>query len=65
MTTLPQVHLPDVLTLVQWPTPRKLNQHYVEVKLDSDSWLRSFGAFDDSSQKAFDKCNFGQLVACL
>jgi Delta6-protoilludene synthase len=57
MVTFPKVYLPDVLA--KWPWPRMLNQHYGEVKPISDAWLRSFEAFDVSSQKAFDKCNFG------
>jgi Delta6-protoilludene synthase len=58
-----QFHLPD--PLAQWPWPRMLNEHYTQVKPESDEWLRSFEAFDIQSQKAFDSCDFGQLVICF
>ncbi|KAI9438409.1 isoprenoid synthase domain-containing protein [Russula earlei] len=63
MSGLPQISLPD--PLAQWPWLRKLNDHYAEVKPESDEWLRSFQALDAKSQSSFDLCNFpllGSLV---
>jgi hypothetical protein len=54
--SLPQFYLPD--PLAQWPWSRKLNEHYTEVKPESDEWLRSFQALDAKSQRSFDLCNF-------
>ena len=56
MSSLPQFYLPD--PLAQWPWPRKLSEHYTEVKPESDEWLRSFEALDAKSQRSFDLCNF-------
>ena len=56
MSSLPQFCLPD--PLAQWPWPRKLSEHYTEVKPESDEWLRSFQALDAKSQRSFDLCNF-------
>jgi hypothetical protein len=56
MSNLPQFSLPD--PLAQWPWPRKLNQHYVEVKPESDKWIHGFEALDVKSQRSFDLCNF-------
>ena len=56
MSSLPQFYLPD--PLAQWPWPRKLSEHYTEVKPESDEWLRSFQALDAKSQRSFDLCNF-------
>ncbi|KAI0280317.1 terpenoid synthase [Russula aff. rugulosa BPL654] len=57
--SLPQFYLPD--PLAQWPWSRKLNEHYTEVKPESDEWLRSFQALDAKSQRSFDLCNFSLL----
>jgi hypothetical protein len=59
MSSLPQFYLPD--PLAQWPWPRKLSEHYTEVKPESDEWLRSFQALDAKSQRSFDLCNFSLL----
>ena len=56
MSYLPQLSLPDLLA--QWPWPGKLNQHYAEVKPESDEWIHSFEALDAKSQRSFDLCNF-------
>ena len=56
MSNLPHFSLPD--PLAQWPWPRKLNQHYAEIKPESDHWIRSFKALDAESQRSFDLCNF-------
>jgi len=63
MSSLPQIHLPD--PLAQWPWPRKLSEHYTEVKPESDEWLRSFQALDVKSQRSFDLCNFCELPFIL
>jgi hypothetical protein len=60
MSSLPQIYLPD--PLAQWPWPRKLSEHYAEVKPESDGWLRSFQALDAKSQRSFDLCNFCQFA---
>jgi hypothetical protein len=60
MSSLPQYHLPD--PLAQWPWPRKLSEHFAEVKPEADAWLRSFQALDAKSQRSFDLCNFCQLL---
>jgi len=59
MSSLPQIYLPD--PLAQWPWPRKLNDHYAEVKAECDEWLKSFQALDAKTQKSFDSCNFPLL----
>ncbi|KAH9973606.1 isoprenoid synthase domain-containing protein [Lactifluus volemus] len=58
-----KIHLPD--PLAQWPWPRKLSEHYTEVKQECDAWLQSFGVLDAKSQKAFDLCNFPLLGALV
>ena len=55
MSSLPQFRLPDLLA--QWPWPRKLNQHYQEVKTESEEWLRGFEVLDAKSQRSFDFCD--------
>src|SRR6266571_6723691 len=60
MSNLPQFSLPD--PLAQWPWPRKLNQHYAEVKPESDNWIHSFEALDPESQRSFDLCNFCKYI---
>ncbi|KAF9067337.1 terpenoid synthase [Rhodocollybia butyracea] len=54
-------YLPD--TLAKWPWPLHLNPAYEEQKALSSAWLRSFNAFDPSSQKAFDLCDFNLLAS--
>jgi hypothetical protein len=61
MSSPHEVYLPD--PLAQWPWHRTLNPRHAAVKLESDTWLRDFGAFDAKSQKAFDACDFGGLPA--
>ena len=58
MSSVPQLRLPDLLA--QWPWPRKLNQHYQEVKTESDKWLQGFEVLDAKSQSSFDLCDFRQ-----
>jgi hypothetical protein len=58
-----EIYLPD--PLAQWPWPRTLNPHLADVKPQSDAWVRAFEAIDSKSQKAFDSCNFGELLAYL
>ena len=60
MSTLSQFRLPD--PLAHWPWPRTLNQHFEEVKLASEAWLRGFEALDAKSQRSFDRCNFGKYI---
>ncbi|THU84488.1 terpenoid synthase [Dendrothele bispora CBS 962.96] len=54
-------YIPD--TLANWPWPRHLNPAYKEQKALSSAWLRSFNAFDEKSQKAFDLCDFNLLAS--
>ncbi|KAF9072640.1 terpenoid synthase [Rhodocollybia butyracea] len=54
-------YIPDIL--VKWPWRVHLNPAYKEQKALSSAWFRSFNAFDPSSQKAFDLCDFGLLAA--
>jgi len=43
--------------LANWPWKRAINDHYAIVKDETDTWLRSFGLFQDKkSQDAFDRC---------
>ncbi|PBK94405.1 terpenoid synthase [Armillaria gallica] len=53
--------IPDTLTY--WPWPRKINPHYEEVKAASETWFRSFKAFEPRAQSAFDRCNFSLLCS--
>ncbi|KAL1938253.1 hypothetical protein VTO73DRAFT_11897 [Trametes versicolor] len=55
------LRLPD--TLSQWPYPRRINPAYEEVSAESAAWLRSFHAFSNEAQVAFDKCKFGLLAS--
>lgn len=49
--------IPD--TMVNWPWPRAINPHYVEVKADCVAWFHAFKALNARSQYAFDKGDFG------
>jgi len=61
MSSPTQICLPN--PLAQWPWPRKLSEHFGEVKPESDAWLRSFEALDTKSQRSFDLCNFREFLA--
>ncbi|KAF7326901.1 Terpene cyclase [Mycena venus] len=50
-------------TLACWPWPRALNPHYPNAKSESSAWLRSFGAFGETAQAAFDACDFSLLAS--
>ncbi|KAF8268461.1 terpenoid synthase [Lactarius quietus] len=63
MSNLLQFSLPD--PLAQWPWPRNLNQHYAEVKPESDKWIHSFEALDAKTQRSFDLCNFPLLGSLM
>ncbi|KIN06849.1 hypothetical protein OIDMADRAFT_107833 [Oidiodendron maius Zn] len=53
------LYLPD--TLLNWPWPRRINEKYGEVSAESSAWCRSFKAFNQRSQEAFDRCDFEHL----
>ncbi|THU78335.1 terpenoid synthase [Dendrothele bispora CBS 962.96] len=55
--------IPD--TLAYWPWSRHLNPAYGEQKALSSAWLRSFNAFDEKSQKAFDLCDFSRFARII
>ncbi|EED81950.1 predicted protein [Postia placenta Mad-698-R] len=60
MSDKPQmIHLPE--TMANWPWPRYINPHYEEVKAQSDAWFKEFKPFTETSQHAFDKCDFEHL----
>lgn len=63
MSSPTQICLPN--PLAQWPWPRKLSEHFGEVKPESDAWLRSFEALDTKSQRSFDLCNFPLLGSLI
>lgn len=46
-------------TMANWPWQRAINPHYEEMKAESNAWLRTFKPFNEKSQIAFDKCDFG------
>ncbi|KAJ6477498.1 terpenoid synthase [Mycena vulgaris] len=50
-------------TLECWPWPRLINPHYLRAKTESSAWLESFGAFSETAQAAFNKCDFNLLAA--
>ena len=54
------ITLPD--TLASWPFPRRINPHYETVAPESSAWVRRLRAFGPLSQRAFDKCDFGQFA---
>ncbi|EJD05130.1 terpenoid synthase [Fomitiporia mediterranea MF3/22] len=55
------LHLPDMVA--NWPWKRSINPYYDVVKAESSAWFRSFKAFSEQSQHAFDKCDFARLAA--
>ena len=61
MSSPRQIRLPDLIG--QWPWPRKLNQHYQEVKAESEEWLRGFEVLDAKLQRAFDICDCSQYYS--
>ena len=46
-------------TMANWPWQRAINPHYEEMKAESNAWLKTFKPFNEKSQIAFDKCDFG------
>ena len=54
----PILYLPD--TMAEWPWPRTLNVHYLDVQRESGEWFLGFDALGPRSQSAFTKCNFGE-----
>ncbi|GBE81078.1 terpenoid synthase [Sparassis latifolia] len=56
-----QFRLPD--TLATWPWPREINPYYDEVMAESSEWFRSFHAFSEKAQRAFDLCDFSRLAS--
>jgi hypothetical protein len=52
------IYLPQ--TMEDWPWKRAINPFYKEVKAQSDGWLYTFNPFNERSQLAFDKCDFGK-----
>ncbi|KAL0568290.1 hypothetical protein V5O48_013701 [Marasmius crinis-equi] len=50
-------------TLRTWPWQRRINPFHDSCKEESDSWIGSFGAFDQKSQRAFERCNFALLAS--
>ncbi|KAF9058831.1 terpenoid synthase [Rhodocollybia butyracea] len=60
--TINKFYIPDTLAK-QWPWPLHTNPASEEQQALSSAWLRSFNAFDPSSQKAFDLCNFSLLAS--
>ena len=58
MASTPRLlYLPETLT--NWPWPRVIRPEYEEVAAESHEWVKSFQPFDEKSQYAFEKCNFG------
>ncbi|KAG7441663.1 terpenoid synthase [Guyanagaster necrorhizus] len=51
--------IPDTLTY--WPWPRRINPHHEEVKAASDAWFRSFKAFGQEAQRAYERCDSKHL----
>lgn len=54
-----KVKIPDLFRAWRWP--RHLNKYYSEVRAESNQWIHTFGFFDDKSQDAFDRCDFGKF----
>ncbi|KAI0265589.1 terpenoid synthase [Gloeopeniophorella convolvens] len=55
-------YIPDLLKYWKWED-RLINPYYQEVRVESEAWMRSFGAFGPKAQHAFDRCNFSLLAA--
>ncbi|KAL0579187.1 hypothetical protein V5O48_002809 [Marasmius crinis-equi] len=51
------------LTLRGWPWQRRLNPTYESCKKESAVWISSFGAFDQRSQRAYERCDFSLLAS--
>ncbi|KAH9917069.1 terpenoid synthase [Fomitopsis serialis] len=56
-------HLPD--TMNSWPWPRSIHPDAEEVIAASAEWLRSFHAFKEESQRAFDKYDVALIAALV
>ena len=54
------IYLPK--TMEDWPWKRAINPFYEEVKAQSNDWLYTFNPFNERSQLAFDKCDFGKYM---
>lgn len=52
-------------TMANWPWQRAINPHYEEMKAESNAWLKTFKPFNEKSQIAFDKCDFGMYFVTL
>ncbi|KAL0574477.1 hypothetical protein V5O48_007491 [Marasmius crinis-equi] len=50
-------------TLRAWPWQRRLNPFHESCKKESDVWLGSFKAFDQRSQRAYERCDFALLAS--
>lgn len=58
------IHIPD--TLASWPWPRKINPHYKICKIESSTWIKSFGVqLDKSTHEAFSKCDPSRSAPCF
>ncbi|KAJ7721503.1 terpenoid synthase [Mycena metata] len=42
---------------------RVINPHYLRAKAESSAWLEGFGAFNETAQAAFNKCDFNLLAS--
>jgi hypothetical protein len=56
-----QISLPDALQVTSW-VPRNINPHYCEVKTEAERWIHALDVLEPKTQKAFDKCNFGEWL---
>ena len=63
MASLISYDLPD--TLASWPWPRSIHPCADSVVAESVEWFRAFHAFNNASQRAFDKCNVGERILRL
>lgn len=58
MSAATSYHLPD--TMSTWPWPRRIHPCAEEAVAASRDWLRTLHAFNEESQRAFDKYNVGE-----
>ncbi|KAF8168816.1 terpenoid synthase [Mycena galopus ATCC 62051] len=59
--TSTEIILPN--TMADWPWERRINPHFETVKIESESWFRTFKAFSPKAQIAFEKCDFCRLAS--
>jgi hypothetical protein len=45
----------------QFPWPRKQSEYFVEVKAESEAWVKLFHPFDEEGLKGLWKCDIGEL----